>query len=97
MCFVSQASDPLGQDLGLSVADYKWATRQIMQAAAKCPSCRGRLVSVLEGGYDLEPETNGLAQAVQAHVQELMRVEDPSTMQVQAPRLPGIRGPTYLV
>ena len=75
MCFVSQASDPLGQDLGLSVADYKWATRQIMQAAAKCPSCRGRLVSVLEGGYDVAGQTvaeSGLAHCAKAHVLALM-------------------------
>jgi acetoin utilization deacetylase AcuC-like enzyme len=57
----------------LSVKDYRWATRQIVRAAAEIGTCRGRLVSVLEGGYDIDRDTSGLAQAVQAHVRELMR------------------------
>ena len=46
---------------------------QIVKVARESKSCGGRIVSVLEGGYDLEPSTEGLAQAVQAHVQELLR------------------------
>ena len=72
--FDGMASDPLGGQLGLVAEDYAWATRQIVHAAAEISSCQGRVVSVLEGGYDLQRETNGLAQAVQAHVRELMRV-----------------------
>jgi hypothetical protein len=49
------------------------ATRLIVRAASEMASCRGRVVSVLEGGYDVDKDTNGLAQAVQAHVRELMR------------------------
>jgi acetoin utilization deacetylase AcuC-like enzyme len=55
------------------VQDYAWATRQIVQVAEECRSCGGRLVSVLEGGYDLSARTDGLAQAVRAHTKELMR------------------------
>ena len=72
--FDGMASDPLGGQLGLVVEDYAWATRQIVRAAETMPSCRGRLVSVLEGGYDIQKETGGLAQAAQAHVRELMKV-----------------------
>lgn len=71
--FDGMASDPLGGQLGLVVEDYAWATHQIVRAAAESPTCRGRVVSVLEGGYDIARETSGLAQAVQAHVRELMR------------------------
>jgi acetoin utilization deacetylase AcuC-like enzyme len=79
-----------------------------MQVATDCKSCNGRLVSVLEGGYDLEPDTNGLAQAVQAHVQELMRVSDGSRREAASAGgsiatvvpgtgiAPGV-GPTYRV
>jgi acetoin utilization deacetylase AcuC-like enzyme len=38
-----------------------------MQSAEK--NCQGRLVSVLEGGYDLQ----GLADSVSAHVGELLK------------------------
>jgi hypothetical protein len=71
--FDGMASDPLGGQLGLVAEDYAWATRAIVRAAGELESCRGRLVSVLEGGYDLRKETCGLSQAVQAHVRELMR------------------------
>jgi acetoin utilization deacetylase AcuC-like enzyme len=74
--FDGLATDPLGGKLGLSVEDYAWATRTIVEGAgdtSKCRSCRGRIVSVLEGGYDISPNTAGLRQAVEAHVLELMR------------------------
>jgi hypothetical protein len=75
------------------VEDYAWATRQIVRAAAECGSCGGRVVSVLEGGYDLEEDTSGLPQAVQAHVRELMQpvpvpVPVPVTVTVTAPPPP---------
>jgi acetoin utilization deacetylase AcuC-like enzyme len=46
--------------------DFAWATEKIIEIADK--SCEGRVVSMLEGGYDLE----GLANSVGAHVQVLM-------------------------
>jgi acetoin utilization deacetylase AcuC-like enzyme len=60
-----------GGALGLSIQDYAWATQQIAQVAEDM--CQGRLVSVLEGGYDVSPLSNGLACAVEAHVAQLMR------------------------
>ncbi len=63
--FDAHRRDPLG-NLNLVEADYVWATRKLMEIAQK--RCGGRVVSVLEGGYDLE----GLARSVAAHVTALM-------------------------
>jgi acetoin utilization deacetylase AcuC-like enzyme len=57
--------DPLG-NLNLVEADYVWATTRLMEIAEK--RAKGRVVSVLEGGYDLE----GLARSAAAHVMTLM-------------------------
>src|SRR3954470_371434 len=58
--------DPLA-NLDLTEADFAWATQQLMDIADR--RCQGRLVSLLEGGYDLE----GLARSTAAHVKALMR------------------------
>ena len=63
--FDAHRRDPLG-NLNLVEADYVWATRKLMELAQK--HCGGRVVSVLEGGSDLE----GLARSVAAHVSTLM-------------------------
>jgi acetoin utilization deacetylase AcuC-like enzyme len=57
--------DPLAS-LQLTEADFEWATRKLMEIADK--RCGGRVVSLLEGGYDLE----GLAKSAAAHVDVLM-------------------------
>ena len=67
------ASDTLGGALGLCPEDYAWATRAIVDTAHACKSCSGRVVSALEGGYDVSSASDGLAQAVRVHVRELMR------------------------
>ncbi len=64
--FDAHTRDPLA-NLNLVEADFAWATQQLMAIADQ--SAQGRLVSVLEGGYDLE----GLAGSVAAHVTALMR------------------------
>ncbi|MGZ3323710.1 MAG: histone deacetylase family protein, partial [Xanthobacteraceae bacterium] len=46
---------------------FDWATRKLMEIADA--TAAGRVVSVLEGGYDLE----GLANSAAAHVTALMR------------------------
>jgi acetoin utilization deacetylase AcuC-like enzyme len=58
--------DPLA-NLNLSEPDYAWVTQKLMEIADRHAS--GRIVSVLEGGYDLQ----GLSQSVAAHVTALMR------------------------
>ena len=63
--FDAHHRDPLG-GLRLVEADYAWATRKLMDIAVSAAA--SRVVSVLEGGYDLE----GLAKSAAAHVTALM-------------------------
>ncbi len=63
--FDAHKRDPLG-GLRLVEADFMWATEQAGIIAAK--HARGRVVSMLEGGYDLE----GLAKSTAVHVSTLM-------------------------
>ncbi len=65
--FDAHIRDPLA-NLNLVESDFDWATRKLMEVADA--SAKGRLVSVLEGGYDLQ----GLANSVAAHVAALMQV-----------------------
>jgi acetoin utilization deacetylase AcuC-like enzyme len=62
--FDAHASDPLGQ-LQLEDEDYVLMTRTVKQWADEV--CNGRIISCLEGGYNL----NTLGQTVKAHVSEL--------------------------
>jgi acetoin utilization deacetylase AcuC-like enzyme len=63
--FDAHRRDPLG-NLNLVEADYDWATRRLMEIARRRSA--DRVVSVLEGGYDLE----GLSRSAAAHVLALM-------------------------
>jgi acetoin utilization deacetylase AcuC-like enzyme len=64
--FDAHARDPLA-NLQFTEEDFGWATRKIMEIADK--TAQGRMISVLEGGYDLQ----GLSQSTAAHVVALMR------------------------
>lgn len=63
--FDAHAEDPLAQ-LNLQDEDYEWITKELKNIARQ--TCDGRIVSVLEGGYDL----NALARAAAVHVKALM-------------------------
>lgn len=63
--FDAHKRDPLG-GLRLVEADFLWVTEELMKLADK--HCKGRVVSMLEGGYDLE----GLSKSVGVHVRTLM-------------------------
>ena len=63
--FDAHHRDPLGS-IQLVDTDFAWATEQLMATARRF--CGGRIVSLLEGGYDLE----GLSRSVAAHVETLM-------------------------
>ena len=63
--FDAHARDPLAQ-LNLTEDDFAWATCEILAAAGK--HCDGRVVSTLEGGYDLD----ALGASAAAHVGVLM-------------------------
>lgn len=64
--FDAHMRDPLA-NLNLVEADFTWATQKIMEVADRCAG--GRVVSLLEGGYDLE----ALANSTASHVTALMR------------------------
>ena len=57
--------DPLAQ-LRLQEDDFAWVTERLLETAEKHSG--GKLVSVLEGGYDLE----ALASSTAVHVKTLM-------------------------
>ena len=65
--FDAHREDDLGQ-LGLVEADYAWITQQIKDVARKYG--KGRIVSCLEGGYNLD----ALGRSVEAHVRTLADV-----------------------
>jgi len=63
--FDAHRDDPLAQ-LRLDESDFGWATEVVCALAER--SCRGRVVSALEGGYDLD----ATARSAAAHVRALM-------------------------
>jgi acetoin utilization deacetylase AcuC-like enzyme len=63
--FDAHRRDPLAQLL-LDEGDYGWITERLLGVASR--HCRGRLVSTLEGGYDLD----ALAASAAAHVAALL-------------------------
>jgi acetoin utilization deacetylase AcuC-like enzyme len=62
--FDGHREDDMAQ-FGLVEADYVWITEQVMDVAAR--HAAGRIVSVLEGGYDL----SSLGRSVAAHIKTL--------------------------
>ncbi len=63
--FDAHRADPLA-NINLVEDDYAWVTRKLIDVARE--RCGGRLVSLLEGGYDL----NALSRSVAVHVQALL-------------------------
>lgn len=64
--FDAHRDDPLAS-LNLVEADYAWVTTKLIEIAGQYS--QGRIISVLEGGYNLE----ALANSVDSHVRELLR------------------------
>lgn len=63
--FDAHRDDDMG-NLGLVESDYEWVTQQIMSVARQ--HCQGKVISCLEGGYEL----SALARSVAAHVKVLI-------------------------
>ncbi len=63
--FDAHKDDPLAS-IRLVEDDYRWVTQALMEIAGR--TCKGRIISVLEGGYNLK----ALASSVAAHVKALM-------------------------
>jgi acetoin utilization deacetylase AcuC-like enzyme len=53
-------------DINLTDANFRWVTEQIVKVADA--TAKGRIVSVLEGGYELR----SLARCVETHLRILM-------------------------
>ncbi|SDX24558.1 Acetoin utilization deacetylase AcuC [Ruegeria halocynthiae] len=64
--FDAHQDDPLA-NLNWSTGDFAWITSELCKIADEV--CGGRIISTLEGGYDL----NALAEATRAHVEELIK------------------------
>jgi acetoin utilization deacetylase AcuC-like enzyme len=64
--FDAHRADPLA-GLELEEPDYAWVTSRLLEAAQR--HAKGRLVSILEGGYDIR----ALAGSAAAHVEALMK------------------------
>ncbi len=65
--FDAHREDDMGQ-LALVEQDYAWITERIMEVAKR--HAKGRIVSCLEGGYDL----SSLARSVEAHLRVLANI-----------------------
>ncbi|SMC33472.1 histone deacetylase family protein [Polynucleobacter kasalickyi] len=65
--FDAHREDELGQ-MGLIESDYAWLTQQIVAIAKQY--AQGRIVSCLEGGYNL----SALSRSVVAHIKELAEI-----------------------
>lgn len=69
--FDTHRRDPVG-NLGLETEDFITLTSQLLDVAADF--AEGRVVSVLEGGYDLEATAEG----VKVHLEEMLRRQEPT-------------------
>jgi acetoin utilization deacetylase AcuC-like enzyme len=63
--FDAHHKDPIGS-LGLETEDFTTLSRRVLEVAKA--HARGRLVSCLEGGYNVET----LGELVQVHLEELL-------------------------
>lgn len=80
--FDAHKNDPM-RGANLTAADFGTWTRAIMSLAASLESCHGRIISLLEGGYDTRKKTNGLGRSVEEHLKAL--VERVNSIQVCVP------------
>jgi acetoin utilization deacetylase AcuC-like enzyme len=65
--FDAHREDDMGQ-MGLVEADYVWITDRLVEVADR--HCQGRIVSTLEGGYNL----SALGRSVVAHIRALAKL-----------------------
>ena len=66
--FDAHKDDPLAQ-INLESKDYYTLTKRILELTKNL--CNGKVVSILEGGYDL----NALKESVDSHVKSLMEYQ----------------------
>jgi acetoin utilization deacetylase AcuC-like enzyme len=66
--FDAHIDDPLAE-LEWQVDDFSWITTEVCKLARDC--CSSRVVSVLEGGYNLD----ALAACTKAHIENLIEAK----------------------
>ncbi|MEZ5584823.1 MAG: hypothetical protein R3F37_20485 [Candidatus Competibacteraceae bacterium] len=71
--FDAHQMDPLAE-LNFTEEDYAWITQEILDIADDC--CHGRVVSGLEGGYNLQ----ALAASAAAYVATLLKAGNPDAL-----------------
>jgi len=69
--FDAHKDDPVGE-MELTEEDFGWVTKEICKVAEEV--CEGRVVSVLEGGYDID----AIVASAKAHVRALMESPEPA-------------------
>lgn len=67
--FDAHKDDPLAQ-MQLTTNFYGWMTERVMELADQC--CQNRIISVLEGGYNLQ----ALPRCLEAHLKKLASIEE---------------------
>lgn len=68
-------TDPVGGELNLTIDDYVWSTNQLVSAMVRIcgDEHSAKVISLLEGGYDVDENTLGLANCVNSHVLTLRK------------------------
>ncbi len=86
--FDAHADDPLS-GLNWKIEDYSWLGKRLAELADEI--CHGRILSILEGGYDLQVVKHGIA----AFAGELVQLDDPCASSGDVPdtNLAGWRAP----
>jgi len=84
LIFISAGFDGHSNDLigccEYSDEDYVWMTQELMKVANRC--CKGRIVSVLEGGYNTRAGVlSPFASCVRSHIRTLMHSSDKLTFE----------------
>lgn len=72
--FNGYRTDALGGELGLGLEDYEYAANVLVNSMEKIQGQhRSKIVSILEGGYDISDESMGLSHCINSFVNALRR------------------------
>lgn len=67
-------SDPIGGELGLDTEDYEYAAKILVNSMEKMQGTgRSKIVAILEGGYDISQESQGLSRCISSFVNALRK------------------------
>ena len=67
-------SDPIGGELGLDSDDYEFAAKLLVTSMEKMQGVgKSKILSILEGGYDISNESQGLSNCICSFVNALRK------------------------